>query len=309
MNFLKDSTATSSRTARAGAPPAPRDSSSRTGDRFHLLGPSLILDPRLHAYRKDLADISLAERIFAPHYARPVLRGCGSRAALLWPGPAAEGDALSELLPGEEFAVLEYAGGWAWGYAATDGVVGYVEAIALAEPIRPTHIVCERRAPVAADGKIQSAIIAALPMGARLRGTETGACLATEYGCVASSHLRPIEDYESDPLLVAERLLGAPWRAGGRSADGIDAAGLVQLALGLCGLAAPRFVEQQRNLGTPAPEGSRPRRGELILFEGGAGLMIDDLMLLHASRSVGKVTAEPLALAAGPAFERRRLPL
>ena len=32
----------------------------RTDDRFHLTGPSLTLDPRVHAYRKDIADIALA---------------------------------------------------------------------------------------------------------------------------------------------------------------------------------------------------------------------------------------------------------
>ena len=44
---------------------------------------------------------------------------------MIWPRPAAEGDAVSELLPGENFAVLEYAGGWAWGYCAADHVVGF----------------------------------------------------------------------------------------------------------------------------------------------------------------------------------------
>lgn len=213
---------------------------------------------------------------------------------------------VSELLPGEDFAVLEYAGGWAWGFCAADHVVGYVEAIALVDPIEPGHIVCEKSAPVTADDRVTSAVIATLPMGSRLHGREAGACLATEYGCVALSHLRRIDDHEADPVVVAERLIGAPWRDGGRSHEGIDAGGLVQLALSLCGLAAPRLLDQFGALGSALPDPAPDRRGDLVLFDGGAGLMIDDLMMIHASAAAGKVTVEPAALHLG---ERRRLPL
>jgi len=234
------------------------------------------------------------------------VRSCGARPAPVRAAPAADGAAVSELLPGEAFAVLEYAGGWAWGYCRADHITGYVEAIALADPIEPTHIVCEKTAPVAADGQITSAITASLPMGARLHGHENGACLATEYGCVALSHLRPIADHEDDPVLIAERLLGAPWLDGGRTAHGIDAAGLVQLCLTLCGLPVPHLLEQLAALGEKLPPGGRARHGDLALFEGGAGLMVDDLLMIHASRAAGKVAVEPVALFAA---EHRRLPL
>jgi len=303
---LKVSKAISSKPARTGAPPRETDSSSRTDERFHLSGPSLTLDPRIHGYRKDIADIGLAGQIFAPHYARPLIRSCGARPAPVRATPAADGPAVSELLPGEEFAVLEYAGGSAWGYCRADHIVGYVEAIALADPIEPTHIVCEKAAPVAAGGEITSPITGSLPMGSRLNGQVNGACLSTEYGCVALSHLRPIADHEDDPVMVAERLIGAPWLDGGRTAHGVDAAGLIQLSLTLCGLPAPHLLDQLAALGEKLPAGARARHGDLALFEDGAGLMVDDLLMIHASRAAGKVTVEPAALYV---VERRRLPL
>jgi hypothetical protein len=254
----------------------------------------LTLDPRIHAYRDDIADIGLAGQVLAPHYARPLVRGCGSRAATIHAAPDEDSQAITELLPGEEFAVLEYAGGWAWGYGRADHVTGYVEAIALAEPIQPTHIVCEKCAPVAPDGKITSTIIAHLPMGARLHGTEQGACLATEYGCVSLAHLRPIEDREPDPVRSAERLMNVPYRAGGRTLEGIDGPGLIQLALSLAGLPSPHFTDQQRRLGGEVPDLAPSRRGDLVFGEeGGGGLMIDDILMIHASRAAGKVTVAP----------------
>ncbi len=247
--------------------------------------------------------------MLAPHYARPLPRACGSRETYVWPGLRADGEALSELLPGEDFAVLEYAGGWAWGYCMTDHVVGYVEAIALADRSSPTHIVCEKCAPVTAEGSVTASVLAYLPMGSRLHGIERGACLATEYGCVPTSHLRPVADHDDDPVVVAERLIGVPWLAGGRSFHGVDATGLVQLSLGLCGLAAPRLIDQLHDLGVAIPKAMPSRRGDLILADDVAGLMVDDLMMIHASHAVGKVTVEPVASNDRPGLERRRLPL
>jgi hypothetical protein len=283
-------------TGAAGDPQASGTSSSRTDEWFRLTGPSLTLDPRIHAFRDDIADIGLAGQVLAPHYARPLVRGCGARAATIHAAPKEDSPAITELLPGEEFAVLEYAGGWAWGYGRADHVTGYVEAIALAEPVAVTHIVCEKCAPVTPDAKVTSTIIAHLPMGARLHGEECGACLTTEYGCVSLSHLRPINDREADPVRSAERLMGAPWRAGGRTLEGIDGPGLIQLALSLAGLPAPHFADQQRRLGSEVPDLAPSRRGDLVFGEeGGCGMMTDDLLMIHASKAAGKVTVAPAA--------------
>ena len=234
--------------------------------------------------------------MLAPHYARALVRGCGSRAAFI---RAAEGEdcpIVSELLPGEDFAVLEYAGGWAWGYALADHVVGYVEAIALADRIEPTHIVCEKHAPVTAEDDITAPLLATLPMGALLHGEEEGASLASEYGRVSLAHLRRIDEHEADPVVVAERLLGAPYLPGGRTAEGIDAGGLVQLACSLCGLAVPRFPDLLATAGEAAA--GPAQRGDLVVGGDVVGLMIDDRMMIHASAAAGKVAVEPLPAAA-----------
>lgn len=274
-----------------------------------MTGPSPALDPRNHAVRRDLADRALAGRVIAPHYASPVRRSCGAHAAFVRRSPSDEAEAVTELLPGEAFEVLEYAAGWAWGYCGADRLVGYVEAIALACPTLGTHIVCEKCAPVAADDSIISPVLAHLPMGSRLCGKEIGACLATEYGCVSLAHLRRFDEHDEDPVVVAERLIGTPYLPGGRSFGGIDSPGLIQLALSLCGHESPRLPEEQRRLGIPLPQGAPLRRGDLILFDGDGGLMVDDLLMIHACPMAGKVTVDPVAIIDRPGMERRRLAL
>ncbi|HEY9553534.1 NlpC/P60 family protein [Allosphingosinicella sp.] len=299
----------SSWTARPAAPPRNEDSSSSTAERFSLAGPSLILDARVHAYRRDLADVALAGQLFAPHYARALVRQCGSRPTFVFSTPSSEGQPASELLPGEEFAVLEFSGRWAWGYCRHDHYVGYVEAIALVEPQAPTHIVAAAAAPILPESDVHAPAIGHLPMGSRVSGHEGHGFLATDSGFIPYTHVRELGAWEHDPVHVAERLLGSPYLLGGRSIRGIDCSGLVQLSLGLCGTHAPRDSDQQHVLGERLDPEAPLQHGDLVFFHGHVALMMDEARVIHATAHSGHVTIEPLeAVASRTAIvERRRL--
>lgn len=100
--------------------------------RFALSGRSVTVDPRIDAVRRDLADVRLADRVFAPHYAAPMPRALIAPVALR-EAPAADSDVMAQLSAGDTFEVLELAGGNAWGVAPSAGLVGYICASALAE--------------------------------------------------------------------------------------------------------------------------------------------------------------------------------
>ncbi|MEA3000066.1 MAG: hypothetical protein QOK17_1899 [Sphingomonadales bacterium] len=271
----------------------------------------MTLDPRLNAWRNDIADIALAARLFAPHYAKALIRACGLIATFVRSEPADGAPAVSQLLPGEGFAVLDIAAGWAWGYCTADHRVGYVEAIELTDPRPPTHIVVEPTAPIQPDSDPVSPPLSFLPMGSRLHGEVKGALLEFEGGFVPLSYLRPVDEHEEDPVAVARRLIGAPYEPGGRTCQGIDCAGLVQLSLQLCGVDCPRDAAEQRRLGEPLPEAAPLRRGDLLFCDDHVGMMVDDRMAIQVSHEAQKVTVEPIACArpAGSegALERRRL--
>jgi hypothetical protein len=79
-----------------------------------------------------LADVALAGRVIASHYAEPVERRLRV-AAQLRSGPSAEAEAVRELGAGEPFLMLDDSLGWAWGYAGDDRRVGYVPSETLAK--------------------------------------------------------------------------------------------------------------------------------------------------------------------------------
>lgn len=251
----------------------------------------------------------MAGQLFAPHYARPLIKSCGTRPAWVRGTPDLGAPPTSELLPGEEFAVLDISGGFAWGYCRHDHYVGYVEAVELVAGPPPTHIVAAAEAAVLPAPDAHAPPLATLPLGARTTGHEQSGYLATDVGFIAFTQVRPIDAVEHDPVGVAERLLGVPYFFGGRSSRGIDCSGLVQLSLALCGMAAPRDSDQQRALGKPLADGAPLTRGDLVCFEGHVGLMVDGEALIHANRRTGNVAIEPLAgvAARNPVIVRRRL--
>ena len=90
----------------------------------------MTLDPRTHAVRSDLADVRLAGRVFAPHFAAPMLWRI-ERTVMLHTSRD-HGEAIAELSPGETFEVLELSGDYAWGLSPQRALVGYLDRTALA---------------------------------------------------------------------------------------------------------------------------------------------------------------------------------
>jgi hypothetical protein len=131
---LKGSSATSVRATealrRTGPSSARRPHTRTSADEFALSGPSDLPDPNFNAYRKDLADVALAGRVIASHYAAPVERRLAVAATLHF-RPSADAEAVRALEPGEPFLMLDDSLGWAWGYSGADQRVGYVPSEAL----------------------------------------------------------------------------------------------------------------------------------------------------------------------------------
>lgn len=97
---------------------------------FTLSGPSLKLDPAHTPLRGDLADIALAGKVFAPHYAVPMPMRAVYATPLLADMDAATAT-IAELAEGSEFAALDIVGGYIWGYISDGGLVGFVAKDAL----------------------------------------------------------------------------------------------------------------------------------------------------------------------------------
>jgi cell wall-associated NlpC family hydrolase len=234
------------------------------------------LDPRTTLARPDLAEQALegvvrAKAFRAVRPMRCIVPVADIQAAA---GPAE--DPVDQIIFGEAFDVLDVQGDRAWGKARRDGVVGWIALTAL-----------EEGAPLAEA--IVTSVSAELPLNAFVgEDNKTGASA-------------PIGVFAADPVDVAERLVGVPHVLGGRSSKGTDCCGLIQQALYACGLAAPRYADQQADLGH-AVDASSARRGDLVIWlkadetpwRGHSAFVLDDGRVLHATGHHGAVVIEPL---------------
>lgn len=262
-----------------------------------LAGPSPALDPRRHAFRRDLADLALAGDYAAAAYVQPTPMSCTAARTMVRKVPRADAEAGSELLLGEPFLAMEIDGEWAWGYCGADRYVGYVSAAAVGPAVSPTHRVSAVSALLFSEPDIRSAHVAELALGARLTSQgRSGLFHTVDGGFIHERHVTPIGRAARDWVDVARLFVGSPYLWGGRTRWGIDCSGLVQVALTAGGIAAPRDSDMQfEALGRTA---DAPQRGDLVFFPGHVGIMVDETDLLHANAFWMSTVVEPLATAA-----------
>lgn len=288
--------------------------------RYKLSGHSIVGDKRTTPIRGDLADIKLAGKLFAPHYAVPLMRSVVTATAAIREFPDAKSTGASELVYGETFAVLDVAGQWAWGYGVHDDYLGYVRLESLGAPVEATHVVTATGTLLFDKANIRSAVMQRVPMGARLacQGlSECGKFLLCGPCFVPATHVAEIGTVELSAVDLAERLVGTPYIWGGRSGEGIDCSGLVQMTYGLTGKVLPRDTDMQEEaeLGSAVADDASLQRGDLVYFPGHVGMMVDGENIIHANSRWMQVSIEPLAEVAsrfegeegGPITARRRL--
>ena len=276
-------------------------------------------DPRITPWRDGVASRALEGVIPAEAYVDPKPMSCTVPAAGVHREPSAASEQMDQLLFGETFEVLEEeAGGWLFGQARRDGYVGFVEAAGLASPgPSPTHRIAAIRTYAFEGPSIKSRALGPYSINAlvAVEAEEGRLSKVAGAGWITTDHLAPIGMFDSDPVAVAERFLGAPYLWGGRESLGCDCSGLVQQAFLACGRALPRDTDQQEQLGEAIGRQAFGR-GDLVFWKGHMAMGFDAARIIHANGHHMATAIEPLdeaivrieAAGYGPPTSFRRLP-
>lgn len=284
------------------------------------------MDRRRTAFNGRVAAAHLEGQVDAERFVEGEPHTVGAAVADLLDKPKGSRD--RQLLRGETFVGLDVRDGWVYGYAERDGYAGWMDGTDFvhASSELPTHkVTVAQTYGKSSPGLKEMGRITPLSFGVRLAVSEdaegwarvkwsSGTIPRDLY--VPTGHLSAIDQRESDPVDVAERLLGTPYLWGGNSSFGTDCSGLVQMACLASGIACPGDADmQEEELGVPLPADAPLQRGDLLFWDGHVAWMADPNTLIHANAHHMATAFEPLepALARierqgdGPVTSRKRL--
>jgi hypothetical protein len=259
-------------------------------------------DPRVTPARADLAAAHLKGKVEAQRFiegrAAQTIRGTVS----LRNTPSFDGRLETEILFGERFTIYEAKNGWVWGKCALDSYVGYARESEFATSgLTPTHRVTAFKTALLNQPELKSAASDFLPFNAKVAvlGEEERYARICDELYIFAGHLAPLAHREADWVKIAERFVGFPYLWGGKTADGLDCSGIIQLALEAGGISAPRdtdMMEMALGISISArPDFAGLQRGDLVFWGDHMGVMLDAARLLHANAFHMAVAVEPLS--------------
>jgi cell wall-associated NlpC family hydrolase len=266
------------------------------------------LDPRLHAFRDDLADARLRGRVEAPRFVEGVPGRVVAGRAPVRREPASDAELLTFFHYGEPVLVYEAGDGFAWCQSFIDDYVGYVSVTAIAPTeaaLEPTHYVQNLGAYTYEEPDLRSPIRDFLPRHCPVVAAETGLVTrGTEYARLDTGRFLPLGCLGTEPpnapdiMAAAMLYLGCPYLWGGKSFLGIDCSGLVQNAFRDIGVLVLRDTDMQRDtIGQPISASSEGdlRPGDLLYIPGHVMIYAGEGDVIHADGVTMMVRRENLA--------------
>lgn len=210
-------------------------------------------------------------------------------------------EATSELLFGESLLVLEQEGLWCKIRSARDGYEGFVETSACDFSSQSsTHWVSTKATLVFERPDIKTPVVQRLLFGSELTLTDAGVSqnflklVGNGYVWAADCSEKHAPLRSSLIEIAQDNYLHAPYLWGGRSTNGCDCSGLVQMVAMARGVGLPRDSRDQEVALSVDVEFDSRTAEDLVYWSGHVALLKTPELVLHSTAHSMRCCIEPL---------------
>lgn len=218
--------------------------------------------------------------------------------------PSESSNLETECLFGESVEILDSYSKWVFCKLATDTYCGWLKKEDLGEIDNLSHRIISTRSFLFKDKDVKSYCIHHLPLGALLSVVKIQDDWAQvslpnnhkfKVAYTPAKHLVKIDNKFKNWVSIAEKLLGTPYKWGGRDSLGIDCSALLQLSYQAYGQNIKRNTVDQIKLPKQVIFNINDlRRGFVVFWRGHVGIMTDSINCIHANAFHMETIIEPL---------------
>ena len=208
----------------------------------------------------------------------------------------------TECLFGESVKIIDSFSNWFYCKLITDNSYGWLQKSDLGFLKNSTHRVISNRTFLYKEANIKSSCINYVPLGGQLAVTKTinnwaeiDLIVNNKVAYTPIKSITKLDSKITDWVSIAEKLIGTPYKWGGRNSLGIDCSALLQISYQAYGENICRNTNDQVNLKKEIIHNINDlKRGCVIFWQGHVGIMVDNFNCIHSNAFHMETIIEPL---------------
>lgn len=195
----------------------------------------------------------------------------------------------TQLIHGEKLEILSSQNNWSYICSKEDNYKGWIKTNQIGEKTNKTHKIKKLSTYVFEKPDHKSKVICKLFLNSMIRvdsfiGNWVKIIFQEKVGFLHRNSIIKINKNNKDWINICLKFRNTPYLWGGKTFEGIDCSGLIQLSLQYCGIKFPRNTNEQSEFVSNFVNSTKNiSKGTLIFWDGHVGVMINDTELIHSN--------------------------